>query len=172
MKEYVILLRGINVGGKNILPMQDLRSLLAASGFGNVRSYIQSGNVLVTSAKTVKADLIASLIHEQFGFLPSTLVLAAKQFNEAVQANPFPNGDGKAVHFYFCAEPPNADPKAFEKYQAGSEEYVIAGRVCYLHAPDGIGRSRLVANIERFLGVAATGRNLNTVLKLQQLLDQ
>lgn len=172
MKDYVILLRGINVGGKNILPMQGLRALLAENGFDNVRSYIQSGNILVASPKIVKADLIATLIQKQFGFLPSTLVLAAKQFSEAVQANPFPNGDGKAVHFYFCAEPPNADPEAFEKNRADSEEYVIEGRVCYLHAPDGTGRSKLVANIERCLGVTATGRNLNTVLKLEQLLGQ
>lgn len=172
MIDYVILLRGINVGGKNVLPMQELRSLLAADGFDNVRSYIQSGNILVASKKVVKAEEIASLIQKKFGFLPSTLVLSEKQFIGAAKANPFLEGDGKAVHFYFCAESPNVNQEAVEKYKSASEEFAIEGKVCYLHAPDGIGRSKLVANIEKCLGVTATGRNLNTVLKLQNLLDQ
>ena len=79
--------------------------------------------------------------------------------------------EGKTVHFYFCFEKPTLNLDKVESYISSSESYELKGNVLYLHAPDGIGRSKLVLNIESCLGVSYTGRNLNTVLKLQDMIQ-
>ncbi len=168
MNDYIIFLKGINVGGNNILPMKNLKALLSNHGFENVRTYIQSGNILAKGARVTSKE-ISSLIEAEYGFSPETLVLDKKEFLEAIDNNPFNSSDGKIVHFYFCATSPSPDKEKIDKFKADSEEYVIRGNVFYLHAPDGIGKSKLVSNIESCLNTTATGRNLNTVRKMQGL---
>lgn len=168
MKDYVIFLRGINVGGKNMLPMKELRSLLEANGLGNVRSYIQSGNILAKS-QHISSSKIGSLIESQFGFSPDIMILEISDFFKSIDNNPFLSPDGKTVHFYFCERVPTIDKEKIEKYADKSEEYEIHGNVFYLHAPNGIGRSKLVSNLESCLNTRATGRNLNTIRKMQEL---
>lgn len=77
--------------------------------------------------------------------------------------------EGNTVHSYFCASKPTLDTKKLEKLIASDEEYKLKGNMFYLHSPSGIGRSKLVKSIELCLGVAATGRNLNTVLKIKEM---
>jgi len=74
------------------------------------------------------------------------------------------------MHFYFCKSSPKVNETKLKKLKAESEEYHIEGKILYLYAPEGIGRSKLVANIESCLGVTATGRNFNTVSKIQSML--
>lgn len=170
MDKYIALLRGINVGGNNKLPMKELKAVLEQNGFNNVQTYIQSGNVVFTSIKKPTADKMKGLIHSEFGFTPEVLIITEREFNKAVVNNPYSNHEGKLVHFYFCKKTPKINTEKMQKYHLESEAYKLTGKVFYLHAPDGIGRSKLVANIEYCLGVSATGRNLNTVNKLTEML--
>ena len=167
MKTYIVLLRGINVGGKNLVPMKELVALLDESNYQNIKTYIQSGNIVIQSQK--KPDDIASIIQERFGFEPVVYVLEESELNAAITKNPYRAPKGKEIHFFFCKDKPKIDTLKVEKYKSESEEFHIDGKVFYLYAPDGIGRSKLVANLESCLGVAVTGRNLNTIQKLQQM---
>jgi len=84
--------------------------------------------------------------------------------------NPYKNFEGKFVHFYFCEKEITLDQDKLDKYIVVSEEYQVKDNVFYLHAPEGIGRSKLVANIESCLGQSSTGRNLNTINKINTML--
>jgi uncharacterized protein (DUF1697 family) len=175
MTIWIALLRGINVGGKNLLPMQDLRAVLEEIGLTQVRTYIQSGNCVFGSEQTDPRALeqaIAAAIEQRFGFRPETLVMRVESLAAALAANPYSDGanDPKTVHFSFLAAPAsNADLSALESLRASTERFHLTDAVFYLHAPDGIGRSRLAAQVERHLGVAATGRNLRSVMKIAEL---
>ena len=169
MNKFIALLRGVNVGGTNVLPMKELCVVLEAAGFSNVKTYIQSGNIMLTSEKTSGSD-IAGLINGEFGFMPEVLVLTEREFNLSAANNPYPDFEGKYVHFYFCKTAPKLDLAKLNAWIADTERYKVWGNVFYLHAPDGIGRSKLVANIETCLGGSATGRNLNTITKLKRML--
>lgn len=166
MNTYIILLRGVNVGGKNLLSMKELKVLLEGSGFKNVKTYIQSGNIVLMAAINPEGD-IATLIKNKFGFTPGIMVLSEDEFNLATSNNPYQKYEGKFVHYYFCKESPKVDAAKLEELTSESESHKLVGNVFYLHAPNGIGRSKLVANIESCLGVSATGRNLNTINKLK-----
>lgn len=167
MKTYVVLLRGINVGGKNLIPMKELVAALDKSNYQNIKTYIQSGNLVLQSQR--KPNDIISIVQVRFGFEPVVIVLEESDFNASVISNPFSSPNGKDIHFYFCKDKPKIDTEKLEKYKSESEEYFIDEKVFYLFAPDGIGRSKLAANIESCLGVVATGRNLNSINKLQQM---
>jgi len=172
---YIALLRGINVGGKNSLPMQDLREILERLGAVDVRTYIQSGNVVFRHDLRFAAELagkIGAAIRESHGFEPRVLVLEAAELERAMADNPFPEAEAepKSLHFFFLAAA--AEEPAFgrlEQLQGSTERFRLRDRVFYLHAPDGIGRSKLAAGVEKSLGVAATGRNFRTVTMLTEM---
>lgn len=168
MKTYIALLRGINVGGNNLLPMKALVALMEDSGYSDVKTYIQSGNVVFKSEQ-LPEDL-GQLIETGFGFEPNLLLLSKDEFLEAANNNPYASCVGKEVHFYFCKEQPTPDIERLNTLKAETERYEIIDKVFYLHAPDGIGRSKLVANVEKCMAVPATGRNLNTVNKLLDMI--
>lgn len=169
LNKYIILLRGINVGGNNLVPMKELVPVLEHNGFKNIRTILQTGNIILEN-ESDPLDDIKNLIKEHFGFVPEALCLSHCEFSKIVSQNPYPEFEGKFVHFYFCKETPNPDLQRLAKISDESERYEIKGNMCYLHAPQGIGRSKLVAGLEKCLGVAATGRNLNTVKKIAALL--
>jgi uncharacterized protein (DUF1697 family) len=170
MNNYVVLLRGINVGGKNILPMKELTSLLEHEGYENVNTYIQSGNVVLSASKDPRNE-IGGLVYKKFGFTPEVVTLTEGEFNASVLNNPYRTHEGKFVHFYFCNEAPNIDIEKLEKLAIESERYTLTDQVFYLHTPDGFGRSKLAAKVESCLGVSATARNLNTINKLKTMLE-
>lgn len=172
MKTWIALFRGINVGGNHILPMAELRQELAGLGLIGVQSYIQSGNVVFQAQSGTAASLamkIAACVDEHHGFAPQVLVLDAAALQAAMDANPFPEGmdDPKTLHFSFLEKKPTK-PKLeeMEELRIASERFQLLGQVFYLHAPDGIGRSKLAAKVEKLLGVSATGRNYRTVAKI------
>jgi len=169
MKTFIVLLRGINVGGNNILPMKELVSLLEENNYQKVTTYIQSGNVVLQSEK--KPINIGSLIESKFGFKPDILILNKKEFLKASKNNPFEDTIGNQLHFLFCKELPSPDLNKIEALISATEEYCIIGKVVYMHAPEGIGRSKLSVKFEKCLGVSATGRNLNTVNKLVGMVE-
>jgi len=170
MKRYVVLLRAINVGGNNLLPMKELTPILETEGFTNIKTVLQTGNIILSSDGDPTAKIVA-LIADNFGFSPATLCLSAEQFSHYVDINPYPEFEGKFVHYYFCQQTPSLDDARIKTLAKESEHYQLIGNMFYLHAPEGIGRSKLVASIEKCLGVAGTGRNANTVKKIYALLD-
>ena len=178
MTTWIGLLRGINVGGKNLLPMARLKSDLESLKLTNVRTYIQSGNVVFeasTGTAPSLAEKIRQRIHTQHGFRPEIMLLDCKALQTAVAQNPYPEAvaDPKSLHFFFLAEPAvDADKVALEKAKAATESYRLTKRVFYLHAPDGIGRSKLAASAEKALGVVTTARNYRTVEKLLLMATQ
>jgi uncharacterized protein (DUF1697 family) len=177
MNNYVALFRGINVGGKHIVPMQDLRDILSVLGCENIETYIQSGNVVLSSAAGAE-DLSASItaaINERFDFEPYVLVLSADRFCQIAAANPYAE-DGlepKFLHVSFLTtNPVDSDLEALDKLKADSERFTLDDGAFYLCAPDGIGRSRLASRVEQHLGVTATSRNWRTVCKLVDILQR
>jgi uncharacterized protein (DUF1697 family) len=174
MTVFVALLRGINVGGKHALPMQALRDILAASGCERVATYIQSGNAVFrcSTGKQILQKKITAAIAQQFGFTPRVLLLADGELRAIMAANPFPAAvdTPSMVHVWFPVEPVRKpDLAALNALRAATEQYVLAANAFYLHAPDGIGRSRLAARVEQLLGVEATARNWRTVSKVAAL---
>jgi uncharacterized protein (DUF1697 family) len=174
MTAYVALFRGVNVGGRNSLPMQDLRDILSSLGCENVRTYIQSGNAAFASAAQA-GELGASIeaaIDNRFGFAPEVLLLTVTRLKAIAAANPFPDAESepKFLHVLFLAEAADeADIDGLNAVRAPSERFLLTDDALYLHAPDGIARSKFAAKVERCLGVAATGRNWNTVKKIIEL---
>ena len=175
MKTFVALFRGINVGGKNKLLMRDLASLMESMGLQNVSTYIQSGNVVFQADDSVAsglATMIRDAILERFGFSPDVIILDRATLEKAISENPSPDADSEPskVHLSFLLElPSNPDLGALERIRQPTERFELKGKVFYLHAPDGIGRSKLAARVERSLGVSGTGRNWRTVLKLDEM---
>ena len=172
METWVALLRGINVGGKNILPMKELVKLMEAHGYSDVNTYIQSGNIVFKSAAK-PSDEIGLLIESKFGFKPSVFILSAAELREAAEKNPYPTDIGKALHFFFCKQVPQAvDYKFLDGLKTASERYQLIDKVCYVYAPDGIGRSKLAEKMGRtFKDVTMTARNLNTINKLIEMVE-
>lgn len=169
MQKFVILFRGINVGGHNKLPMKSLVPLLEASGFKEIQYYIQTGNIILSS-KAEPTAIIKEIVLQHFNFTPEIISLIAEDLFQALSQCPFINNEGKLVHLYFCKNTAELAIEKIEKYRVESEEYSLINNIMYLYAPKGIGRSKFVANMESCLGTAATGRNLNTINKINEML--
>jgi len=178
MQNWIALFRGINVGGNNILPMAKLKSDLESLNLSNVRTYIQSGNVVFDSGvetTSLLKERITKCVEEAHGFRPQLLLLTREDLLTAIESNPFPNAvsDPKTLHFFFLAEPAsNPDTEALGGMKTSTEKYQLTDGVFYLHAPDGVGRSKLAANAEKHLGVVTTARNYRTVAKLLVMVTQ
>ena len=172
MKTWIALLRGINVGGRHIVPMKELVKLMEARGFVGVKTYIQSGNVVFRSPSR-QEDEIGALIEEHFGFRPSVFVLSKDELQRAAAQNPYPPDAGKAVHFFFLEEEPGSmDRDLLESLKAESEAFSLVEKVFYLYAPEGIGRSKLAEKLHKaFPGATMTARNLNTIHKLLDMVS-
>ena len=186
MASHVALLRGINVGGRNKVPMAGLRAVVSGLGHTGVTTYIQSGNVLFTSAGTDAEALAAALekaIAASLGVRPTVVVLSRAGLARAVRDNPYPEEPNpKAVHAVFFRGPvPAGAAEAIEAGQrraaergGGRDSAAIAGNTVYLHTPDGFGRSELsLYLLNRAASPVATGtaRNWATVTKLLALCD-
>jgi uncharacterized protein (DUF1697 family) len=189
MASHVALLRGINVGGRNKVPMAELREVVASLGHTRVTTYIQSGNVLFTSPESDTAKLASSLeaaITDAFGIESSVVVLSRDELAQILDRNPYPaEPNPKLVHVVFLnAElPPDLLDriKAAESASAakGSRDTVTAtGPALFLHTPGGYGTSELAQVLFRIVGtpgkkgVAATARNWATATKLLSLCEE
>ncbi|MAS93158.1 MAG: hypothetical protein CMO55_08170 [Verrucomicrobiales bacterium] len=178
MNSYVALLRGINVGGRNSLPMKVLVSILEEMDAQNVQTYIQSGNIVFQSSKTgiqrIAEDL-GNAIESTRGFRPGIQIWSREDFLHVKKGNPYPQTeeDRKSVHlFYLESEPVNPDFEKLEKLCAETEKFELKGKALYLFAPEGIGKSKFAARVEAALGVSATARNWRTVTKLADMISE
>jgi len=176
MTEFVALLRGINVGGKNILPMSEFRELLATLGCDDVATYIQSGNAVFRHHKstTELSELISEAVRSRFGLQVPVVVRTANEFAAIVAANPFAAeaAEPKFLSVWFLGErAANANTQRMDEIACDSETFLLTDSAFYLHAPEGFGRSKLASNVEKCLAVPATARNWRTVGKIGALLD-
>jgi uncharacterized protein (DUF1697 family) len=177
MKTYIALFRGINVGGHNMLPMKELKGVLEKGGCQDVRTYIQSGNVILTSSISDAAKLakrLSALVSNSHGFEPRVMVLTRGELQRAASGNPFAGAveNPAALHLFFLdAIPKNPDLKALEALKTKTEGFALKGAVFYLHTPDGLGISKLATRIERSLGVQGTARNWRTVTTLLGMMN-
>ena len=173
MTAWVALFRGINVGGHNKLPMRMLVEAFAAIGAEDIRTYIQSGNVVFRHAETDRERLDAAIraaVGKVVDFEPGILLMTAVQFEQILQENSFPEDPPNALHVYFLAAKPEApNLETLASAASSSEAFVLKDLAFYLHAPDGIARSKIAASVERRLGVNATARNWRTVSRVQAL---
>ena len=169
MKTYIALFRAVNVGGKNALPMKELVAILEQLGSRNVKTYIQSGNAVFESKEKDASRLSKKIrveIKQRRGFEPHVLVLELQDIEKAMKKNPFPEAenDPKALHVGFLTSAPeNPNLKTLESLKSGSERFRLIDKSFYLHAPEGVGRSKLAAKAEKLLGVPMTDRNWRTV---------
>jgi uncharacterized protein (DUF1697 family) len=177
MITYIALFRGINVGGKSSLPMQELVPLLRALGARNVKTYIRSGNAVFQHQDKDRLRLASGInaaIRERFGFEPHVLLLDPEELEQAIVGNPFPEAQSEpsTLHVGFLASaPPNPDLESLASLKKQSERFLLKDALLYLHAPEGVGRSKLAANAERLLGVSMTDRNWRTILKLRDMAE-
>lgn len=167
----VALLRGVNVGGRGKLPMADLRALAESCGYEDVRTYIQSGNlVLRTSARSpaVVSRTLREALADQAGLDTAVVVRTAKQLDRVVAGNPYlEQGEDPAhTHVVFLEGKGSLDLD-LEPY--APEHATVVGEHVYLLLPDGVGRSKLAADLGRAGGPDGTMRNWRTVTKLQEL---
>jgi uncharacterized protein (DUF1697 family) len=175
MHTYIALLRGINVGGKNPLPMKELVALLEDLDCRNVKTYIQSGNAVFESRErdtSLLSKRIGDGIRNRRGFEPHVLLLGIEEMERAIEENPFPQAeaDPKTLHVSFLASAPeNPDLTMLENLKRDSERFALIDRFFYLHAPEGISRSKLATNAERLLGVSMTDRNWRTLCRVRDL---
>ena len=177
MKTYIALLKGINVGGHKKVPMADLRELLTKSGFENVQTYIQSGNVILQSSKSdisVIEKNIQESIMDHFGFEISVLVKTRSDLKRIFNDSPFSEEKKKASYFMLLRNTPEDDlvKVASEKVYEG-EEYKILKDCIYFFCEKGFGQAKFNANFfERKLKIFVTARNYNTMVKLLSLSEE
>jgi uncharacterized protein (DUF1697 family) len=175
VSQHVVLLRGINVGSHNRISMPALREILTDAGFDDVRTYLQSGNVVLASG--AKADDVAStterLIKKELGLEIAVVARSKTQLAKVVETSPLATiaKNPKLYQVTFLARKPTADViRRLEETATARETVVAAGREIYAWHPDGAARSKLWALLAgKQLGVTATSRNWTTVTKLLEL---
>ena len=173
---YIALLRGINVGGKNRLPMKDLAAMFDDAGCEGVRTYIQSANVLFRADPKVAEEiptLISASIQRGFGYEIPVVTRRAADLEAVVQANPFVQAGAETdkLHVVFLADPPDTEHvEALDPNRSPPDEFAVRGREIYLHCPNGMARSKLTnAYFDSRLSTVSTMRNWKTVRKLIEL---
>lgn len=182
MATHIALLRGVNLGPNNRIAMPDLRERLAAEGFQNVRTYVQSGNIVLESelAPGELTDAVQALIAEHFALGIPVVVRTRDELAEIIARNPLPDAaeDPKRFQVSFLSSEP--DPVVLKRLASLAEKnpkerLVATGRELYAWHPEGIGRSKLwngVASKDGLGGIIATARNWTTVTTLLEMCDQ
>jgi uncharacterized protein (DUF1697 family) len=175
---HVALLRGINVGGKNMLPMKGLAAIFTEAGCSHVSTYIQSGNVLFHApAALVKKlpKLVQEEIAARFGLRVPVVIRSAQQLAEAIRANPFlkASAEEKALHVYFLADLPlEVAVSGLDAARSAPDEFRVVGQEVCLLLPNGMGRTKLTnAYFDSKLKTVSTARNWATILKLLEMMQ-
>jgi uncharacterized protein (DUF1697 family) len=175
---YLAMLRGINVGGRNKVPMKDLRTLFERLGHEDIRTYLQSGNVVFEARSAAPKKLageIEGAITKGFGLEVSVLMRTRRELQQIARGNPFPTQDANpsSLHVAFLAERASSNAvRALDPDRSPPDRFEVKGREIYLWFPNGSARSKLTIDyFERKLATRATARNWNTVTKVLELLE-
>lgn len=174
--KHVGLLRGINVGGKNIMPMKDLAQIFEKAGCREVRTYIQSGNVVfVASAALMKklASVVSSEIVKKFGFQVPVVLRSHEQLAAVIRDNPFlpEEPDTKLLYVAFLSGTPESEAvKKLDPDRSPPDRFAVIGREVHMHLLNGAAKTKLTnAWMDSKLSTISTARNWATVLKLHEL---
>jgi uncharacterized protein (DUF1697 family) len=178
MQSWVALLRGINVGGKGKVPMKDLKLLFEGAGCENVRTYIQSGNVVFDAADDLAREIpatIAMAVKETLG-VDTWLVLRSRdEMAQIVAGNPFAdhNAPPTSVAVAFLTEaPPNGTLDFIEEDESIPDKVILAGKDVYLYLPNGFSGSKLDPKFFTKSLANGTTRNWRTITKLMSMMDE
>jgi uncharacterized protein (DUF1697 family) len=173
---YVALLRGINLGNVNKLPMKDLIQIFVDNNCENVQNYIQSGNIVFKATPEIATsitDLITTQIQKQYGYKVPVILRTAEQLAGVMQDNPFLKKElpEDKLHVMFLANTPDADRiNTLDPNRSSPDEFSVEGQEIYLHLPNGVGRSKLTNDyFETKLKTVSTARNWRTVTKLLEM---
>ena len=176
-QRYVALLRGVNVGGKNRLPMADLRDIFTAAGCAAVQTYIQSGNVMFEVEQDLAErvpEVVTRAIRRQFGYETAVVMRSGEELRRVVASNPFDtSGDPRFLQVAFLEDTPGAEAVSrLDPQRSPPDAFAVRGRNVYLHYPSGVARSKLTNEyLAAQLQTASTMRNWRTVLKLLKMVD-
>lgn len=172
----IALLRGINVGGRNKLPMKALVPIFEAAGCQGVRTYIQSGNVVFSAPSPAGQrvpEKVAAAILEQFGLRVPVILRTASELGAILHTNPFLGVDpgGRSLHVAFLADQPTPENIAqLDPSRSPPDEFAVIGREIYLRFPNGTARSKFTTTyFDTRLGTTSTVRNWRTVLNLAEM---
>lgn len=176
----ISMLRGVNVGGHHKIKMDALKALYEALGFGNVQTYVQSGNVVFTTDERDLARLAMRIedgIEEQFGFRPNVILRTASDLREVIRRNPFAGradvAPGHLIVTFLASDPGQDARDKVLTISLDPEELAFGVREHYIHFPNGMGQSKLPgAAIERALRTPGTARNWNSVTKMLEMAEK
>ena len=175
MKKYILFLRGINVSGKNMISMKELKSYFEGIGFEDVVTYIQSGNIVFNFQETSHENLktqIESLILQKFGLQIVAFITQKTALESILENQPFKNiEDTKQIYFTFLErELTKEETQKLTSNQALPDEYVVSQDVIYINCINGYGKTKLTNTFfEQKLKISATTRNWNTLVKMIEL---
>ncbi len=176
MNTFIILLRGINVSGQKKVPMAELRGLLEKNGFQDVKTYIQSGNVVLRSLfdAEVTALKIQQAIENYFGFQVSVLAKSPQEFQQIFDDCPFDQNKKEKSYFTLLFNVPNKElVNTVSKISYPNEEFIIDEACIYFYCSTGYGRAKCSNNFfEKKLKTTATSRNYKTMMKLLSLCSE
>ena len=176
-QRYVALLRGVNVGGKNKLPMADLRDIFTAAGCAAVQTYIQSGNVVFEAAQDLAErvpEIVTRAIRRRFGYETAVVVRSSEELRQVVASSPFDtSGDPRFLHVAFLEDTPGAEVVSrLDPQRSPPDTFAVRGRNVHLHYPNGVARSKLTNEyLAAQLQTVSTMRNWRTVLSLLEMVD-
>ena len=179
MPVLVSMLRGINVGGHNIIKMDALRELYASLKFENPQTYVQSGNVIFKSSESnvhKVAKRLQDAIEKKFKCRPEIILRTAEELRMVIKKNPFakrPNIEpGKLLVSFLASDPGNQARETLRQQKFAPEEMHIATRELYIYFPNGMGKSKLPwSSLDKILHTPATGRNWNSVNKMLEMAE-
>jgi len=175
---HVAFFRGVNVGGRNRLPMKDLAAMFEAAECTHVRTYVQSGNVVFDASPRVAAGIakrIAGAVDKRFGHAPIAIVRSAEELRATIEANPFLSrgADLSRLQVMMLSEIPSAERAAsLDPNRSPGDEFALVGADLYLYQPAGIADSKLTnAYFDAKLKTTSTARNWRTMLAIADLID-
>jgi uncharacterized protein (DUF1697 family) len=179
MVPVISMLRGVNVGGHNKIKMETLREAYESLGLRDVQTYVQSGNVVFTTNERNLAALgrrIEETLERKFGFRPGVVLRTAQEMQDVIERNPFAGRqeiEPAKLQVTFLGANPGAEMRdAVLQIKPDPEELLLDGRELYIYFPNGMGRSKLVAVLDKALKKSGTTRNWNTVTKLLELAEK
>jgi uncharacterized protein (DUF1697 family) len=168
MATWVALLRAVNLGARNKVPMAQLRDALDASGYENVRTYIQSGNV-VFDAGRADASALEKIVATEFGVTSTVILRTARQLRTLARSRPLGASTADMHAIFLRDKPPRTAARRLEAVAGGNEFAVVGGDVVVRYPGGYQGATLTNAVIEKTLGIPGTGRNWRTVEKLAEL---
>jgi len=180
MPIWISMLRGVNVGSHNRMKMDALRGAYESLRLADVRTYVQSGNVLFRAKQQNPAALakkIQTAIEDTFGFRPEVILRTTEEFRGAIAANPFAGRrdvePAKLLVTFLAGEPGPEAEATLRGLKANPEELHLVGRELYIYFPNGAGKSKLPwSSVERLLKVTGTARNLNSVVTMMEMAEE